>query len=93
MSDPNSRIPFTFAEIVVGAPWATSLLADIQDNDKGNMLHRNNINDEWSGQDDRPDVVTLEQQARRIRAATIGDGLARLGRHLAALLRHVRAHP
>jgi hypothetical protein len=92
MSNLNNRVPFTFAEIVVGAPWATSLLADIQDNDKGNMLHRNNPYDEWWGED-RPDVVALEYQARRMRAATIGDGLVRLGRHLAAILRHGRAHP
>jgi len=91
MSNRNSRVPFTFAEMVVGAPWATSLLADIKDNHKCNMLHRNNPYDEWSGQD-RPDFLALEEQARRMRAATIGDGLIWVGRHLAAILRHGRAH-
>jgi len=93
MSHPHRKVPFTFAEIVVGAPWAVSLLAPHQDNDKAGMLHRNNSGDEWSGQQDRPDVVSLEHQARRMRAASIGDGLARLGRHLAAILRPVRARP
>ena len=87
MSRPKPYVPFTFAEIVVGAPWATSLLASPPDNDKARLLHRNNGGDEWSTGASPLDATELEREARRLRAAAVGDLVARAVRHLRAVFR------
>lgn len=87
MSISHRRSPFTFAEIVIGAPWAMTLLAPASDNDKGSLLHRNNTGDEWSGQH----ILALEKEARLLRATALADGISRLGRRIAAALRPARA--
>ena len=79
------KMPFSFAEIVVGAPWAMSVLAPTYDHDTGNMLHRNNKNDECSGPADPADIVALEHKARALRAETLREGFARLAKRLVAV--------
>jgi hypothetical protein len=46
MSKPIRPLAFTFAEILVAAPWAASILSNDRDNDKGGMLQRNTAADE-----------------------------------------------
>ena len=79
------KMPFSFAEIVVGAPWAYSVLAPSYDHDTGNMLHRNNTHDEWSGQTGPTDLAALEHKARALRAETLREGFARLAKRLVAV--------
>lgn len=87
MSQSKSNSLFTFAEVVIGAPWATSILAQHHDNDKGDLLHRNNTGDEWSGRQG----LEVERQARQLRAAALAEAFGRITRRLAALLRPARA--
>lgn len=66
MNPIDRRNAFTFAEIVVAAPWVAALLDTSQDNDKADMLQRNRWTDEGSP---APDALSLEAAARRERAA------------------------
>jgi hypothetical protein len=91
MKTPTRRAPFTFAEIVIGAPWAASLLRNDQDNDKAGMLHCNNAGDEWSPGVEPPALRELERDARHARAQALVDATARAGRRIAAFFRTTRA--
>jgi hypothetical protein len=86
MAVPRRSSPFTLAEIMIAAPWATSLLGSPQDHDKGNLLHRNTTDDEWSAVSDR--VTAVEREAREARAEALRRTFARLGRAVTALLRY-----
>jgi hypothetical protein len=87
MNPIERRNAFTFAEIVVAAPWLADILAQSQDNDKAVMLHRNRWTDEGSG---ATDVVALEAVARRERAMYLRAAFTRLRAWLTARPR--RAH-
>ena len=93
MRAPTRTPPFTFAEIVIGAPWTTRLLRDHLDNDKGEMLQRNMGVDEWSSVPGPMDAFALEREARRARAIALHDGLGRAMRKVLAWIRpgHTRA--
>ena len=96
MSKPNRPGPFTFAEIMVAAPWAASILSNNRDNDKGVMLQCNTTDDEWSFDASRLERAAIEREAREERARVMGEALKRLGARLAAGLRRLfvpRAHP
>jgi hypothetical protein len=86
MAMPRRNSPFTLAEIMIAAPWATSLLGSPQDHDKGNLLHRNTIDDEWSALPDR--VVAIEREARQARARALRRTFARLWHAVTALFRY-----
>ena len=75
MNPIERRNAFTFAEIMVAAPWLADILARSEDNDKAVMLHRNRWTDEGSRD---TDVVALEAVARRERAAYLRSAFARL---------------
>ena len=92
MFTPNRNAPFTFAEIVIGAPWATSILRNSLDNDKAGLLHCNNEVDERSPPSPLADLVQLERDARAARAVMLRDLFVRAARRIRALLRPARAH-
>ena len=87
MTAPTRTPPFTFAEIVIGAPWTTRLLRDHLDNDKAGMLQRNIAIDEWSAVSGPMDPISLEREARRARAIALHDGIGRLVRKVVAWVR------
>ena len=74
MNPIERRSAFTFAEIVVAAPWVAAIVATSQDNDKAVMLQSNKRMDEGS-----PDLLVLETAARRQRTAYLAAAIARLG--------------
>ena len=74
MKQNNRTYAFSFAEIMVAAPWAHSLIAKAQDNDKASMLQRNTSMDEGLS---LPDVLQPEAVARAQRAEHVGAGLRR----------------
>jgi len=74
MKQNELRNAFTFAEIVVAAPWVAAILSTSQDNDKAVMLQSNKRMDEGS-----PDLLVLETAARQQRAAYLAAAIARLG--------------
>jgi hypothetical protein len=76
MNPIERRSAFTFAEIVVAAPWVAAIVATSQDNDKAVMLQSNKAADEGSPV---TDVLALETAARQQRAAYLGAAFARLG--------------
>jgi hypothetical protein len=76
MNPIERRTEFTFAEIVVAAPWVAAIVAKSQDNDKAVMLQSNKTSDEGSPV---MDVLALETAARHQRAAYLGAAFARLG--------------
>jgi hypothetical protein len=91
MRDPTGKAPFTFAEIVIGAPWTASLLRNHQDNDKAGMLHCNKMSDEWSPRVESAALPDLEREARRARAQAVVHSTARAGRRIAAFFHATRA--
>jgi UDP-N-acetylmuramyl pentapeptide synthase len=76
MNPHERRNAFTFAEIVVAAPWVAAIVATSQDNDKAVMLQSNTGPDEGSPS---TDLLVLESAARRHRAAYLAAAVARLG--------------
>jgi hypothetical protein len=76
MNPIERRNAFTFAEIVVAAPWLSTMLPTSQDNDKADMLQRNRWADEGLP---AGDVFALEAEARRARAAYLVGVFARVG--------------
>ena len=76
MNPHEHRNAFTFAEIVVAAPWVAAIVATSQDNDKAVMLQSNTRPDEGSPS---PDLLVLETAARRQRAAYLAVAVTRLG--------------
>ena len=76
MNPIERRSAFTFAEIVVAAPWVAAFAATPQDNDKAVMLQSNKASDEGSP---ATDLLVLETTARQQRAAYLGAAFARLG--------------
>ena len=91
MKSPTRKPPFTFAEIVIGAPWTASLLRNDQDNDKAGMLQCNKIGDEWSPGFEPPALPDLERKARRARALAVVAATARAAQCIAAFFRATRA--
>jgi hypothetical protein len=75
MNPIERRNAFTFAEIMVAAPWLASVLTKSEDNDKAVMLQRNTWADEGSP---RVDALKLETLARHERAAWLQRAFARL---------------
>jgi len=90
MNPIQRRNAFTFAEIMVAAPWLADILAQSEDNDKAVMLHRNRWTDEGSFV---ADTLALESAARRERAAYVAAGFARLGAWLMSSWRHRNTRP
>jgi hypothetical protein len=80
MNRNDRHTAFTFAEIMVAAPWAYSIIAKAQDNDEASMLQRNIPADDGSS---APAVLALEETARAHRAAYLTAALRRLGNRLA----------
>ena len=84
MKPPYRQAPFTFAEIVVGAPWAASILAPRLDHDEAVLLHRNTISDRRPGAHD-------ESPARRQQPGSLWRAVASLSRRVRASLRPMPA--
>jgi len=76
MNPIGHRNTFTFAEIVVAAPWLAAFDPNSRDNDKAVMLQRNTLPDEGTP---ATDALSLEAAARRQRARYLKAGFARLG--------------
>jgi hypothetical protein len=83
MNPPRRNTAFSFAEIMIAAPWAYSIIANSQDNDKAIMLQRNT----WPDEGLPPDPLTLEREARVQRASTLAAGLRRAADWLASAWR------
>ena len=77
MSKPDRLPAFSFAEIMVAAPWAARILAHDTDHDKGGMLHCNSAVDEWSADRTASDAFTLERMARAERDRAVGAAVKR----------------
>jgi len=88
MDHKEFRSAFSFAEIVVAAPWVAAIVATSQDNDKAVMLQSNTPTDEGSPS---TDLLMLESAARRQRAAYLAAAIARLGAWLKSLRHRVPA--
>jgi hypothetical protein len=88
MNPIERRNAFTFAEIMVAAPWLASVIAKSEDNDKAVMLQRNRWTDKGSP---RVDAVALETVARRERAAWLQRAFARLVARLKSRPRALRS--
>src|SRR5215203_4684878 len=84
MNRNNRHLAFSFAEIMVAAPWAYTIIAKAQDNDKACMLQRNTTTDEGSPV---PDAMELEAAARAQRAEHLAAGVRRVGHWLASAWR------
>ena len=89
MAMPHSKPPFTLAEIMIAAPWATSLLRSPQDHDKGILLHSNITDDERSVTPDR--IAALEREARQARAEALVRAFGAIARAAGSLFRKRRA--
>ena len=82
MKHHHRTTAFTFAEIMVAAPWAYSIIAKAQDNDKAWMLQRNTWPDEGSAW---PDTLELDRLARVARTEHVRNLLRQAGAWLASL--------
>jgi hypothetical protein len=88
MTETTRKPPFTFAEIVVGAPWVARFKDTAQDHDKGILLHRNRRADEWGALGD--ELLALEREAREGRAAALCRLFARIAHWFSTLARSRR---
>ena len=93
MGTPIRKPAFSFAEVAVSAPWAYQLLAQHWDNDKGELLHRNNAGDERSSPVEPVDALVLERRARAARARHLGALVRRLARALTPRRAAARVQP
>lgn len=91
MSKPDRLPAFSFAEIMVAAPWAARILAQGSDNDKGGMLQCNSATDEWSADRAASDALALQRIARAERDRTLGDAVKRAASRLRAVVRSIVA--
>ena len=87
MPNPNRLPAFSFAEIMVSAPWAARILAQDRDNDKGGMLQCNSAVDEWYADHS---TFALERAARQERNRVVGNALKRAASRVAAAVRALR---
>ena len=91
MSKPDRLPAFSFAEIMVAAPWAARILTQLSDNDKGGMLQCNSAVDEWSANRAASDALTLQRAARTQRDRALGDALKRAAARVVAAVRSIAA--
>ena len=87
MSKPDRLPAFSFAEIMVAAPWAARILTQDIDHDKGGMLQCNSAVDEWSADRAASDASTLQRIARAERDRVLGDAVKRAAARLLAVMR------
>jgi hypothetical protein len=91
MAPIKRNSPFTFAEIVVAAPWTVSLLTRNEDNDKADLLQCNNDLDRRSSPADPPGVYAVEVEARRLRTRIVAEAIGGFVHRLIAVVRAPRA--